>query len=142
MSQEIINVLNYLGEQLGIAIDWSSENVWPQVMDILGRYRLFELVTTGIWLFVEIIMLICALVIFKKMINGFISLKKNNESNFWWQKGYCSNYLTGFGAVGLAAGISCTIFGLIGASIDIEELFKWLIVPEIKYLEMLKGLIP
>ena len=48
MSQEIINVLNYLGEQLGIAIGWTSENVWPQVMDILGRYRLFELATTGI----------------------------------------------------------------------------------------------
>ena len=54
MSQEIINVLNYLGEQLGIAIDWSSENVWPQVMDILGRYRLFELATTGIWLVIEV----------------------------------------------------------------------------------------
>ena len=58
MSQEIINVLNYLGEQLGIAIDWSSENVWPQVVDILGRYRLFELVTTGIWLVIELAMLI------------------------------------------------------------------------------------
>ena len=28
MSQEIINVLNHLSEQIGIAIDWSSENVW------------------------------------------------------------------------------------------------------------------
>lgn len=45
MSQEIINVLNYLGEQLGIAIDWTSENIWPQVMDILGRYRLFEIIS-------------------------------------------------------------------------------------------------
>ena len=44
MSQEIINVLNYLGEQLGIAIDWTFENVWPQVMDILERYRLLEIV--------------------------------------------------------------------------------------------------
>ena len=35
MSEEIIKVLDYLGEQLGIVIDWSSENVWPQVMDIL-----------------------------------------------------------------------------------------------------------
>ena len=47
MSEEIIKVLDYLGAQIGIAIDWSSENVWPQVTDILGRYRLFELATTG-----------------------------------------------------------------------------------------------
>jgi hypothetical protein len=140
MSQEIINVLNYLGEQLGIVIDWSSENVWPQVMDILGRYRLFELVITGIWLVIELAMLICALVIFKKMINSFISFKKNNESNFWWQKGYCSNYLTGFGATITTIGVCCAIFGIIGVIVNIEEIFKWLIVPEIKYLEMLKGL--
>ena len=67
MSQEIINVLNYLGEQLGIAIDWSSENVWPQVMDILGRYRLFELATTSIWLVIELAMLIFAALAFKSM---------------------------------------------------------------------------
>lgn len=140
MSQEIINVLNYLGEQVGIAIDWTSENVWPQVMDILGRYRLFELITTGIWLFVEIIMLVCALVIFKKMINSFIGFKNNNESNFWWQKGYCSNYLTGFGSAIMIIGICCAVLGIVGASFNIEEIFKWLIVPEVKYLEMLKGL--
>ena len=142
MSEEIIKVLDYLGEQLGIAIDWTSENVWPQVMDILGRYRLFELTTTGIWLFVEIIMLVCALVIFKKMINSFISFKKNNESNFWWQKGYYSNYLTGFGTTIMIIGICCAIFGIVGVTVDIGEIFKWLIVPEIKYLEMLKGLMP
>ena len=56
MSQEIINALNYLGEQFGIAIDWSSENVWPHVMDILERYRLFEFTTTGIWLVIELAM--------------------------------------------------------------------------------------
>ena len=142
MSEEIIKVLDYLGAQIGIAIDWSSENVWPQVMDVLGRYRLFELTTTGIWLFVEIIMLVCALVIFKKMINSFISFKKNNESNFWWQKGYYSNYLTGFGTTIMIIGICCAIFGIVGVTVDIEEIFKWLIVPEIKYLEMLKGLMP
>ena len=58
MSQEIIKVLDYLSAQIGIAIDWSSENVWPQVMDILGRYRLFELATTSFWIVVEIAMLI------------------------------------------------------------------------------------
>ena len=140
MSEEIIEVLDYLGSQIGIVIDWSSENVWPQVMDILGRYRLFELVTTGIWLLAEIIMLVCALVIFKKMINSFIDFKKNNESNLWWQKGYCSNYLTGFGTTIMIIGICCAVFGIIGVIFDIGEIFKWLIVPEVKYLEMLKGL--
>lgn len=48
---------------------------------------------------------------------------------------------TNFGAVGLIVGVLCTVFGLIGVPVDIEELFKWAIIPEIQYLEMLKGLI-
>lgn len=140
MSQEIINVLNYLGEQLGIVIDWSSENVWPQVMDILGRYRLFELTTTGIWLVIELAMLIFAALAFKSMFKNYMAFKRSDETNFWWFKSYGSARLTGFGVAGLAAGILCVVFGLIGLPHDVEELFKWAIIPEIPYLEMLKGL--
>ena len=142
MSQEIINVLNYLGEQLGVAIDWSSENVQPQVMDILGRYRLFELAINSFWIVVEIAMLIFALIAFKSMFKNYMTFKKNGETNFWWFKSYGSAYLSGFGAVTMAAGIFCVVFGLTGLPYDIEKIFRWLIVPEIQYLEMLKGLMP
>ena len=140
MSEEIIKVLDYLGEQLGIAIDWSSENVWPQVMDILGRYRLLELVTTGIWLVIELAMLIFAALAFKSMFKNYMTFKKSGDANFWWFNNYSSACLTGFGAVGLIVGILCTVLGLVRVPIDIEELFKWAIIPEIQYLEILKGL--
>ena len=140
MSQEIINVLNYLGEQLGIAIDWSSENVWPQVMDILGRYRLFELATTGIWLVIELAMLIFAALAFKSMFKNYMAFKKSGETNFWWFKNYGCTYLTDFGVVGLTIGGLCVLFGLMRIPTNIEELFRWAIIPEIQYLEMLKGL--
>lgn len=138
MSQEIINVLNYLGEQLGIAIDWTSENIWPQVMDILGRYRLFELATTGIWLVIELAMLIFAALAFKSMFKNYMAFKKSDETNFWWFKSYGSACLTGFGVAGLSVGILCTVFGLIGLPVDIEELFKWVFIPEIQFLELFK----
>ncbi len=44
MSQEIITVLEYIGEKLGIAIDWTAENVMPQVLAVLSRYRILEIV--------------------------------------------------------------------------------------------------
>ena len=140
MNEEIIKVLDYLSAQIGIAIDWSSENVWPQVMDVLGRYRLFELTTTGIWLVIELAMLIFVAFAFKSMFKNYMTFKKTGETNFWWLKSYGSTCLTGFGVVGLTAGISCMFFGLIGLPANIEELFKWAIIPEIQYLEMLKGL--
>ena len=140
MSQEIINVLNYLGEQLGIAIDWTSENIWPQVMDILERYRLFELATTGIWLVIELAMLIFATLAFKSMFKNYMTFKKSGETNFWWFKSYGSTSLTGFGVVGLSVGILCTALGLIGIPADIEELFKWVFIPEIQFLELFKSI--
>lgn len=142
MSEEIIKVLDYLSAQIGIAIDWSSENVWPQVMDVLGRYRLFELAITGIWLVIELAMIIFAAFAFKSMFKNYMTFKETGKTNFWWYKSYGSTYLTGFGVVGLIAGISCMFFGLIGVPANIEELFKWAIIPEIQYLEMLKGLMP
>ena len=142
MSQEIINVLNYLGEQLGITIDWSSENIWPQVMDILGRYRLFELTTTGIYLVIELTMLVFSVLAFKNMFRKYMDFKKSGEANFWWVNCYGSTCLSGFGAVGLAVSILCVFFGLIGGRNNVEEFLEWAIIPEIKYLEMLKGFIP
>ena len=140
MSEEIIKVLDYLAQQLGVAIDWSAENVWPQVTDILGRYRLFELTTTSFWIAIEIAMLVFALITFKSMFKNYMTFKKNGETNFWWFRSYGSTCLTGFGVVTMAAGILCAIFSLVGLPHDIEEVFRWAIVPEIQYLEMLKGL--
>ena len=140
MSQEIINVLNYLGEQLGIAIDWSSENVWPQVMDILGRYRLFELVSTGFWLIMEVVMVFSAFLILKRMAKDYMKIKADQEDNFWWQRRYGGNELTGFGWALFIISLLLGVTSVITIPVDIGEMFKWLIVPEIKYLEMLKGL--
>jgi hypothetical protein len=140
MSQEIINVLNYLGEQLGIVIDWTSENVWPQVMDILGRYRLFELVSVSFWLLVEIAMLIVATIIFKKLLKGYVNIKESDESNLFWNHGYYGIGPSGLSMVLMGIGVIFAVSGMVTFSIDIGNLLKWLIVPEIKYLEMLKGL--
>ena len=140
MSEEIIKVLDYLGEQLGIAIDWTSENVWPQVMDILGRYRLFELVSTGFWLIMEVIMVFSAFLILKRMVKDYMKIKADQEDNFWWRRRYGGNELTGFGWVLFIISLLLGVTSVITIPIDIGEMFKWLIIPEIQYLEMLKGL--
>ena len=49
-SQEIINVLNYLGQKFGIAIDWTSENVVPYLQDLGARYIRHEVFTSIAWM--------------------------------------------------------------------------------------------
>ena len=123
MSQEIINMLNYLSEQLGIVIDWTAENVWSQVMDILSRYRLLEIINNCLLVIGEIGMVIFAIIVFTKS-----------------AKGYSTIWGTGFGmALMIAAGF-LGIISLISVPMEIIDTLKWIIIPEIKYLEILKGL--
>lgn len=141
MNQEIINVLNYLGEKLGIAIDWTSENVWPQVMDILGRYRLLEIVFNCLWIVVQAAFIVYALVVLVKCFKASVKMRVTKQDNFWWYRGYSTNWMSNAGVVLV---ITAGIFGLTSLCmlpIEVGDLFKWIIVPEIKYLEMLKGLI-
>lgn len=141
MSQEIINVLNYLGEQLGIAIDWSSENVWPQVTDILGRYRLMEIIFSCLCIVIQVMFVAYALIVLVKCFKANVKLKATKQDNFWWYSGYTSNWLSNAGAVLV---ITAGIFGLTSLCIlpiEVGDLLRWIIVPEIEYLEMLKGLI-
>ena len=140
MSQEIINVLNYLGEQLGIAIDWSAENIWPQVMDILGRYRLLEIISTAMWIFAEVTAIIFALVVAIKCIKANNKIRITKEDNFWWQKGYSTTWLSGAGTTLVLAAVFFGGGALFMIPINIGDLLRWVIVPEIQYLEMLKGL--
>jgi hypothetical protein len=50
ISKEIINVLDYLGKQFGIAIDWTSENVMPYLEELAGRYIKYEVFTSIAWM--------------------------------------------------------------------------------------------
>lgn len=141
MSQEIIDVLNYLGEQLGIAIDWTSENVWPQVMDILGRYRVFALISTGCWVFVDIIMTIISIFVFRNMIKEWLKIKSTKKDNLWWHSIYHSYDLTGLGWFLAIVFAFLGVIFIVSIPIDIGEILRWFIIPEIEYLEMLKGLV-
>ena len=143
MSTEIINVLNYIGETFGIVIDWTSENVLPQVLDILGRYRLFKIVECSIWLPVFIVIAIILVHFGKQFISNYKSCYNNHDENFWF---YYSSY---WGEVKFNAPsfiyVVCIIFylmfALVGIPIIISEILKWVFIPEIQYLEMLRGYI-
>lgn len=65
VSDQIIEVLNYLGEKLGVTIDWTSENVLPYVQTLCGKYINWEIATSVVWLVVGIALIILAIIAFK-----------------------------------------------------------------------------
>lgn len=55
MSDEIIKLLDDLGQRFGIAIDWSSQNVVPYLQDFMSRYINYEIITSIVWLIVLVV---------------------------------------------------------------------------------------
>lgn len=57
-SEEIINVLDYLGDKMGIAIDWTGSNVLPYVEQLCAKYIQWEISTSIIWIVLHILFII------------------------------------------------------------------------------------
>ncbi len=55
MSEEIIKVLDDLGQRFGVVIDWTAENVLPYIEDLLKRIVYYEIATVSIELIITII---------------------------------------------------------------------------------------
>ena len=74
LSNEIIEVLEYLGEKLGITIDWTSNNVLPYLEQLCGKLIKWEIGTSIGWIVLAVISTIIAL-IFSKVVDleGFES---------------------------------------------------------------------
>lgn len=135
MSEEIIKVLDYICAQLGIAVDWSAENVMPQVMDVLGRYRVYMMANTGILIACLLLGLFVSFSLLKKCIKGV-----SKQEGIWWHEGYS---VSGPSELAIVVVVACAfvgVFAFFGLFSNVSDILQWAIVPEIKYLEMLKGL--
>ena len=116
MSAEIIKVLDYLCAKFGIAIDWTAENIWPQVLDFVGRYQMYAVTRHLIAVAMCVIIGIICVVIAKKM------------NNCDWD---------GLDVVVQFGCIIATIICLIVLIVNIFSAIEWGIVPEMRFVEML-----
>lgn len=55
MSQQIIEVLDHIGDQIGIAVDWSQENLFPWIQDLSNRIVVYEINTSLAWIFIMLV---------------------------------------------------------------------------------------
>lgn len=62
LSNEIINVLEYLGRQIGVSIDWTSENVMPYVEQLCEKFILWEVNTSFAWIAIMAVIAILSLI--------------------------------------------------------------------------------
>lgn len=135
MSEEIIKVLDYICAQLGVVVDWSAENVMPQVMDILNRYRVYKIAISVLLILFFIIILIVSGICLKKCFKGVAA----KTESIWCEKRYDDYRVTELAETTFTVGLTMIIAAVIVIGVNINFLLKWLVVPEIQYLAMLQG---
>lgn len=146
MDNKIIEVLDYLGEKTGLAIDWTAENGYPQIVEFMGRYKTYEIVTNIIWI---LIALGCCfgmyLYIKKLVIPAKIRCEETRDSNLWfesWTSFIGSNACWNVEGLVLTIFFGCITFAsAITGFIAIKNLVKWIVIPEMQFYEVIKSLI-
>ena len=77
VSSEIIEVLDYLGEKFGIAIDWTSNNVLPYLQTLADKFIKWEISTSIVW--IAIAAFVIAMIIILMNLKTF---RKINEDTY------------------------------------------------------------
>ena len=142
MSEQIIKILEYMGDKIGVAIDWTQENVMPYVEDLVRRFITLNIVecVLGIVLFLGFSGVAAIMWgLFKKGRDKALKTHSDNAIVAVFSDG---SYIPDIGGALLIAGMVVTILiSVSGIAINISELVKWIIVPELQIIEEVAYLI-
>ena len=139
MDEELCNVIDKIAEKIGVAIDWSNENVMPYIQDIIQRYRAMSIIETIIIMAVCAIIITICVIVAVKITKGIINGLQNTVSSIWFDADYDAvSIFSMMASIIIAISFLISVIMLCGAT---GELMGWLYVPEVKLLEVLKGLI-
>ena len=81
VSSEIIEVLDYLGEKFGIAIDWTSDNVLPYLQTLADKFIKWEISTSILW--IAIATFVIAMIIVLMNLKTFRKINEDTYGMLW-----------------------------------------------------------
>lgn len=143
MSDEIIKVLEYLSEKVGLAIDWTSEkiasDIMPYLQELYHKCVVWGIVKNLIGVFVGLVLIVSAIVISRKLLKGYKSAKENQKDNTLFDGYDCTPTVLGFFAICFV--IVSTGAGLIIFFVDLTDALDWAIFPEGQILKMISNFV-
>lgn len=81
MENKVIEVLDALCDKFGMAIDWTQQNVMPQMIDIFERIRTYYIAIYVLSIFVSLVILVLAGLTIKRI---FVEKRRAMESYANW----------------------------------------------------------
>ena len=147
-------LVDAIAEKFGMFIDWTADNVVPQVMDILMRYRTYEIINHSMFVIIGLILVIISVIIGNKIIKEFDvtpdDFPKEAKPYQTFHGKYVSHYFNSSGDLAIddvkircfVEGfliLSAFIAGLIFFGDSFPCLMKWIFVPEIQFYSLIMG---
>lgn len=81
VSSEIIEVLDYLGEKFGIAIDWTSNNVLPYLQTLADKFIKWEISTSIVWIIIAVFVMVGMIVLIN--LKGVRKINEETDGMLW-----------------------------------------------------------
>ena len=81
VSSEIIEVLDYLGEKFGIAIDWTSNNVLPYLQTLVDKFIKWEISTSIVWIIIAVFVMVGMIVLIN--LKGVREINEETYGMLW-----------------------------------------------------------
>lgn len=81
VSSEIIEVLDYLGEKFGIAIDWTSNNVLPYLQTLVDKFIKWEISTSIVWVVIAAFVIVAMIVLIN--LKGIREINEETYGMLW-----------------------------------------------------------
>ena len=81
VSSEIIEVLDYLGEKFGIAIDWTSNNVFPYLQTLVDKFIKWEISTSILWIAIAAFVMVAMIVLMN--LKGVREINEETYGMLW-----------------------------------------------------------
>ena len=133
MSDEIIKVLEYLSEKVGLAIDWTSEkiasDIMPYLQEVYHRCVIWGIVQNLVGVFVGLVLIVSAIVILRKLLKAYKGEKENKLFD-------CGDP-TLLGRIAIICVITFSVSGFIVFGVALTDTLDWAIFPEGQILEMI-----
>ena len=134
MGEEVIKVLKHLGDQFGVAIDWSSANIMPYLNDLMGRivkYGIYINIYNIFYKIFCIALFVGITVVLYKLANRALIKQKNSEDNL-------AEALSIAYVVSCVATVVVIVVGMVGISNSITDIIELNTVPEKYVIEMIQ----
>lgn len=138
---QIIEIIEYISEKMGIAVNWSADNIWPHVEDLLTRITQYKIVSHSIGLAIGFILLFVGFVCINKLSKDHKVYKAQKDNAIYWTTYKDSIDLSGKGLLMLIIVILTLIAGATSVFTNANDFLEWLFIPEIRLIEYVSDLI-